>query len=65
MTDMPDTTLTPDPSHDAPGAQSDDAVGYSTPGDPISDPTAPQGPIAERCQTRKFEARLVNPSHRR
>lgn len=65
MTDMPDTTLTGDPSHDAPGDPADDAAGYYTPGDPIRDTKAPEGPIADRWQTRKFEARLVNPSNRR
>jgi succinate dehydrogenase / fumarate reductase, flavoprotein subunit len=65
MTDMPDTTLTGDPSHDAPAEHGDDAAGYYTPGDPIHDTKAPQGPIDERWQTRKFEARLVNPSNRR
>ena len=65
MTDMPDTTLTPDPSHDAPGAHGDDAAGYYRPGDPIADAKAPGGPISERWSTRKFEARLVNPSNRR
>ena len=63
--DMPDTTLVPDPSHDAPGDGSDDAFGYYTPGAPIADTKAPDGPIDERWQTRKFEARLVNPANRR
>jgi succinate dehydrogenase / fumarate reductase, flavoprotein subunit len=65
MTDMPDTTLTSDPSHDAPGDHGDDAAGYYTPGAPVSDTKAPGGPIDERWSTRKFEARLVNPSNRR
>jgi succinate dehydrogenase flavoprotein subunit len=65
MTDMPDTTLTGDPSHDAPADHGDDAAGYYTPGDPIRDTKAPEGPIDERWQTRKFEARLVNPANRR
>ncbi|MBA2953986.1 succinate dehydrogenase (quinone) flavoprotein subunit [Nocardioides sp. MAH-18] len=62
---MPDTTLTGDPSHDAPADHGDDAAGYYTPGDPIRDTKAPEGPIDERWQTRKFEARLVNPANRR
>jgi succinate dehydrogenase / fumarate reductase flavoprotein subunit len=66
MTDMPDTTLTPDPSHVAEGHPvSDDAAGYYTPGSPLADTKAPAGPIAERWQTRKFEAKLVNPANRR
>jgi succinate dehydrogenase / fumarate reductase flavoprotein subunit len=65
MTDMPDTTLTSDPSYDAPGDYHDDAAGYYTPGDPIADTKAPGGPIDQRWSTRKFEARLVNPSNRR
>src|SRR6187551_1156748 len=65
MTDMPDTTLTSDPSHDEPGDHGDDAAGYYTPGAAIRDAKAPEGPIDERWQTRKFEARLVNPSNRR
>jgi succinate dehydrogenase / fumarate reductase flavoprotein subunit len=50
---------------DAPGQDTDDAAGYYTPGDPITDTKAPSGPIGERWSTRKFEARLVNPSNRR
>ncbi len=65
MTDMPDTTLTSDPSHDGPADHGDDAAGYYTPGEPIADTKSPGGPIDERWQTRKFEARLVNPSNRR
>ncbi|MGY2704531.1 succinate dehydrogenase / fumarate reductase flavoprotein subunit [Nocardioides sp. HB32] len=65
MTDMPDTTLTGDPSHDAPGQHGDDAAGYYTPGSPLLDTKAPDGPIDQRWQTRKFEARLVNPANRR
>ena len=41
MTDMPDTTLTSDPSHDEPGDHGDDAAGYYTPGAPIADTKAP------------------------
>jgi len=44
---------------------SDDAHGYYTPGDPIADGKAPEGPIDKRWETRKFEARLVNPANRR
>src|SRR3954468_19285632 len=65
MTDMPDTTLTSDPSHDAPADHGDDAAGYYVPGSPLADTKSPGGPVAERWSTRKFEARLVNPSNRR
>ena len=65
MTEFPDTTTTSDPSHDAPGEHGDDAAGYYTPGAPIADTKAPDGPISERWNTRKFEARLVNPANRR
>ncbi len=34
-------------------------------GEPIADTKAPSGPLAERWETRKFEARLVNPANRR
>ncbi|MER8041157.1 fumarate reductase/succinate dehydrogenase flavoprotein subunit, partial [Streptomyces hydrogenans] len=34
-------------------------------GDPIADTKAPAGPIAERWDTRRFEAKLVNPANRR
>ena len=44
---------------------SDDARGYYTLGDPVSDAKAPGGPIDQRWETRKFEARLVNPANRR
>ncbi len=43
----------------------DDAIDYFTPGEPLEDKKAPAGPISERWQTRKFEARLVNPANRR
>ncbi|GAB2871397.1 fumarate reductase/succinate dehydrogenase flavoprotein subunit [Streptomyces mayteni] len=36
-----------------------------TVGDPISDTRAPGGPIAERWDRRRFEAKLVNPANRR
>jgi succinate dehydrogenase / fumarate reductase flavoprotein subunit len=63
--EMPDTTTAAEPSKDTPAEMTDDAVGYYTPGDPIADAKAPTGPIADRWQDRKFEARLVNPSNRR
>ncbi|QKV94898.1 fumarate reductase/succinate dehydrogenase flavoprotein subunit [Streptomyces sp. NA02950] len=34
-------------------------------GDPIADTTAPDGPIEERWNRRRFEAKLVNPANRR
>ncbi|GAA1925528.1 fumarate reductase/succinate dehydrogenase flavoprotein subunit [Nocardioides hwasunensis] len=46
-------------------ADHDDAAGYYTPGSPLVDTKAPDAPIAERWETRKFEARLVNPANRR
>jgi succinate dehydrogenase / fumarate reductase flavoprotein subunit len=36
-----------------------------TVGEPVADTRAPEGPIAERWATRKFQAKLVNPSNRR
>jgi len=45
--------------------ETDDAVGYYTPGEPIQDTKAPGGPIDERWDTRQFEARIVNPTNRR
>jgi len=63
--EMPDTTTAAEPSQDTPAEMTDDAAGYYTPGDPIADAKAPTGPIADRWQDRKFEARLVNPSNRR
>jgi succinate dehydrogenase / fumarate reductase flavoprotein subunit len=66
MTDMPDTTLTHHESHDTPlEIDTDDAADYYTPGAPIADTKAPEGSIDQRWQTRKFEARLVNPANRR
>ena len=63
--EMPDTTTHADPSKDSPADMTDDAEGYYTPGEPLVDTKAPEGPIAGRWQDRKFEARLVNPSNRR
>src|ERR687888_2597809 len=37
---------------------------YTT-GEPVVDTKAPSGPIHERWDTRRFEARLVNPANRR
>ncbi|GAA4675804.1 fumarate reductase/succinate dehydrogenase flavoprotein subunit [Nocardioides nanhaiensis] len=53
------------PLNTAPTQTSDDAHGYYTPGEKIVDPIAPEGPIADRWTTRKFENRLVNPANRR
>ena len=52
------------PSHIDPDLL-DDAIDYFTPGEPLVDTKAPEGPIADRWKNRKFEARLVNPSNRR
>ncbi|WNI19509.1 fumarate reductase/succinate dehydrogenase flavoprotein subunit [Actinacidiphila sp. ITFR-21] len=41
-----------------------DYAHYTT-GDPIADTAAPGGPIAERWDTRRFTAGLVNPANRR
>jgi len=38
---------------------------YYSVGDPVEDHKAPSGPIDERWDSRKFNARLVNPSNRR
>ena len=66
MTDMPDTTITFDPSHTrADDEEYDDAAGYYVDGDPIADTKAPGGPLEERWGTRKFEARIANPANRR
>ncbi|MEU1329338.1 fumarate reductase/succinate dehydrogenase flavoprotein subunit [Streptomyces sp. NPDC005865] len=37
---------------------------YAT-GEPLADAKAPSGPIAERWDTRRFQAKLVNPANRR
>ncbi len=65
LPDMPDTTSAAEPSLDSPGEVSDDAFGYYEPGVPVADTKAPGGPIADQWQTRKFDARLVNPANRR
>ncbi|WP_410814023.1 fumarate reductase/succinate dehydrogenase flavoprotein subunit [Micromonospora sp. 067-2] len=36
-----------------------------TEGDPIADTRAPDGPVEKRWDTRRFEAKLVNPANRR
>lgn len=51
---------TPEERHGGGGA-----AGYFTPGEDISDPKAPGGPVADRWNKRKFEAKLVNPANRR
>ncbi len=65
MTDMPDTTLTGNPSHHLDTEETDDAAGYYQPGDPIRDTKAPGGPLEEKWGTRQFEARIANPANRR
>lgn len=39
--------------------------GLYTQGEPIADTKAPAGPLEKKWETRKFEARLVNPANRR
>ena len=64
--DMPDTTNIFDSSHTVEGhEQYDDAADFYTPGEPIADTKAPAGPLEDRWQTRKFEARIANPANRR
>ncbi|HSI27464.1 MAG TPA: fumarate reductase/succinate dehydrogenase flavoprotein subunit, partial [Aeromicrobium sp.] len=66
MTDFPDTTGTHHESKISDSEEEhDDAEGYYVLGEPVADTKAPAGPIDERWQTRKFEARLVNPANRR
>ncbi|WP_439939820.1 fumarate reductase/succinate dehydrogenase flavoprotein subunit [Nocardia sp. N13] len=63
---MPDTVTSAEASRSgALDGDYDDAAGYYTPGEPLVDTKAPDGPIADRWQNRKFEARLVNPANRR
>ncbi|MFF4216672.1 fumarate reductase/succinate dehydrogenase flavoprotein subunit [Streptomyces nondiastaticus] len=47
---------------DTPGVS--DYTRYTT-GEPVTDTAAPAGPIAERWDRRRFEAKLVNPANRR
>ena len=66
MTDMPDTTVTATPHHARLRGTSPTTPPATTrPATPIADTKAPGGPIDERWETRKFEARLVNPANRR
>ncbi|NEE07721.1 fumarate reductase/succinate dehydrogenase flavoprotein subunit, partial [Streptomyces sp. SID7499] len=41
-----------------------DYTQYRT-GEPLADTRAPDGPVAERWDTRRFQAKLVNPANRR
>ncbi|MCX4745507.1 fumarate reductase/succinate dehydrogenase flavoprotein subunit [Kitasatospora sp. NBC_01287] len=45
--------------------RADHTVGDHTVGEPLADTKAPDGPIAERWDRRRFEAKLVNPANRR
>ncbi len=65
--DMPDTTLSFDPSRsrEPGGEEYDDAAGYYVDGDPLSDTKSPGGPLEERWGTRRFESRIANPANRR
>ncbi|MFJ7261483.1 fumarate reductase/succinate dehydrogenase flavoprotein subunit [Streptomyces globosus] len=42
-----------------------DTYAHYTTGEPLADTKAPAGPIADRWDRRRFEARLVNPANRR
>ncbi|GAA2168328.1 succinate dehydrogenase subunit A [Humibacillus xanthopallidus] len=71
-TAAPEATIAPEapeapeaPATDAPGAPDTLVHGLYREGEPIVDTKAPRGPIAERWNTRKFEASLVNPANRR
>lgn len=46
------------------GSMSSPYLDYTT-GDPVADTKAPDGPVAERWNRRRFEAKLVNPANRR
>ena len=65
MTDMPDTTLTSDPSHDAPRRARRRRRRLLHAGEPIARHQGARRPDRRALGTRKFEARLVNPSNRR
>ncbi|TQM63976.1 fumarate reductase/succinate dehydrogenase flavoprotein subunit [Humibacillus xanthopallidus] len=71
MTDLHSDTIAPEapeaPATDSPEAPAPDTLvhGLYREGEPIVDTKAPRGPIAERWNTRKFEAALVNPANRR
>ncbi|MCF3104145.1 fumarate reductase/succinate dehydrogenase flavoprotein subunit [Streptomyces roseoverticillatus] len=58
---MPDT---PDVADVSDVAGVSDYTHYTT-GEPVTDTAAPAGPIAERWDRRRFEAKLVNPANRR
>src|SRR5215211_6659245 len=45
-------------------AVSSEYTDYAT-GEPVVDTKAPRGPVDERWDTRRFEAKLVNPANRR
>ena len=46
-------------------AEPNDAAGYFVEGSPLIDKRTPTGPIAERWESRKFNARLAAPANRR
>ncbi len=50
---------------DTPAFDIGTATGLYRTGQPIADTKAPAGPIADRWNRRKFEAKLVNPANRR
>ncbi len=52
------------PSHESQSERSD-AADYFADGDPIADTKAPNGPIGDKWDKRKFAAKLVNPANRR
>src|SRR6476619_5045242 len=50
---------------DTPASDIGTATGLYRTGQPIADTKAPPGPIGDRWNRRKFEAKLVNPANRR
>ncbi|WP_420112387.1 FAD-binding protein, partial [Pseudactinotalea sp.] len=52
-------------TEEAPVGVSDDAAGFYTLGEPVSDAKAPGGPVQDRWTERIFSAKLVNPANRR
>lgn len=62
---MPINTPDVPDASDLPGGPGHPDPTRYTVGEPIADTRAPAGPIAERWDTRRFEAKLVNPANRR
>jgi succinate dehydrogenase / fumarate reductase flavoprotein subunit len=65
MSELTDSTAPSDDRADGNAVEPNDAADFYVDGSPLIDKKTPTGPIAERWDSRKFNARLAAPANRR